>query len=74
MITIEMTAEQTRIWDGGDQAAETMMRRLRQSARDIAARTGRSVEITTADGIMVDAIPQGDLGGQGVIDDNADGV
>ena len=71
-MTIKMTKAETRIWDANDGDSETMMRATRQRARDIAARTGRPVEIHTADGIVVDAIPSGDLRGQDVIDDIAD--
>jgi hypothetical protein len=74
MNKIRMTAEQTRIWDDGDYPqSERMMRTLRQRARDIVARTGRTVEIVTADGIVADEMPLVDIRDQAVLDDIADG-
>jgi hypothetical protein len=74
MNTIRMTAEQTRIWDAGDSPQSAiMMRTLQQRARDIAARTGRTVEIVTADGRVADSLPLVDMRDQAVLDDIADG-
>jgi hypothetical protein len=75
MNKIRMTAEQTRIWEDGDYPrSERMMRTLRQRARDIVARAGRTVEIVTADGIVADEVPLVDIRDQAVLDDIADDI
>jgi hypothetical protein len=57
MTTMTMTAAQTAIYDGGDDAArDAMMRALRDSARTLAATTGRTVEVCTDDGAVVTVV------------------
>jgi hypothetical protein len=53
-MTIHMTAAQTAIYDGGDDASrDAMMRELRNAANNLAISTGKTVEVHTADGVVV---------------------
>lgn len=57
MRAITMTAEQTRVYDDGDErAAKALMQELRQQARELREQTGETVEIYTADGIVAAAV------------------
>ena len=57
MTTITLTAEQTAIYDGGDDRAEReMMREIIRDARDMLIQTGQPVTIETDDGIVVEIV------------------
>jgi hypothetical protein len=57
MTTITLTAEQTAIYDGGDDRAERdMMRAVVANARDMLIQTGQPVTIETDDGIVVEFV------------------
>lgn len=56
MRSITMTAEQTAVYDGGDErASRPMMFGLIAQAQALADETGETVEIYTADGIVADS-------------------
>jgi len=56
MKAITMTEEQTVIYDEGDDAEIlSLLRDLRAEAQRLAEATGETVEIYTADGIVVEA-------------------
>jgi hypothetical protein len=57
MTTITLTAEQTAIYDGGDEsAARDMLRAIVDNARCILTETSAPVTIETDDGIVVEIV------------------
>lgn len=56
MKSIIMTAEQTAIYDSDTLESVELMRDLRAKAKMMAESSGETVEIYTADGIVVDAV------------------
>lgn len=54
MATIKMTAEQTETYNDAGEPGELLMRELREQARALHDKTGETVEIVTADGIVAD--------------------
>ena len=57
MATITLTAEQTAIYDGGDEgAAREMLRAVVGNARDMLTEASAPVIIETDDGIVVEVV------------------